>query len=376
VIGRLQISTSALRHNADTLRALVAPSKCAFVVKSNAYGHGLVETALAIENLSAAICVYAVEEAVTLREGGITAPLLILGPVPPELLTDAIYADAQIALWDVHGYLRDVVTAARDQHGRVDVHVKINTGVNRYGLEAHDAVDAVEEYLRHPELRVAGVFSHLASVEELDSSYTALQNDRFAKVLTGLAPLFAQREVAPAAHIAASAAAMLFSQTRLDLVRVGIALYGLWPSPQIRDALDGQGIALEPALSFGSSLAVARDVAAGESIGYGGSYHTARATRVGVVPLGYADGIPRALSNTGTFAIDGALCPIVGRIAMNATMLDLTDAPNARVGSPVTLIGSDGIACVTVDDWAAWSNTINYEIVARLPAGLPRTFAE
>ena len=376
MIGRLQISTSALRHNADTLRALVAPSKCAFVVKSNAYGHGLVETALAIENLSAAICVYAVEEAVTLREGGITAPLLILGPVPPELLTDAIYADAQIALWDVHGYLRDVVTAARDQHGRVDVHVKINTGVNRYGLEAHDAVDAVEEYLRHPELRVAGVFSHLASVEELDSSYTALQNDRFAKVLTGLAPLFAQREVAPAAHIAASAAAMLFSQTRLDLVRVGIALYGLWPSPQIRDALDGQGIALEPALSFGSSLAVARDVAAGESIGYGGSYHTARATRVGVVPLGYADGIPRALSNTGTFAIDGALCPIVGRIAMNATMLDLTDAPNARVGSPVTLIGSDGIACVTVDDWAAWSNTINYEIVARLPAGLPRTFAE
>jgi len=376
VIGRLEISTSALRRNADTLRALVAPSKCAFVVKSNAYGHGLIETALAIENLSAAICVYAVEEAVALREGGISVPLLILGPVPPELLTDAIYANAQVALWDVHGYLRDVVTAARDQHGRVDVHVKINTGVNRYGLEAHDAVDAIEEYLRHPELRVAGVFSHLASAEERDSAYTTLQNDRFAKVLASVAPLFAQREIAPTAHIAASAAAMLFPQTRLDLVRVGIALYGLWPSPQIREALDGQGIALEPALSFVSSLAATRDVVAGETIGYGGSYRAAQPTRIGVVPLGYADGIPRALSNTGAFAIDGALCPIVGRVAMNATMLDLTRAPNARVGSPVTLIGSDGDACVGADDWARWANTINYEIVARLPAALPRAFIE
>jgi alanine racemase len=373
VIGRLHVSTSALRRNAETLRALVAPAKCAFVVKSNAYGHGLVETALAIEPLAAALCVYAVEEAVALREGGVTAPILILGPVPPDALADAMLARAQIALWDVHGYLRDVLTTASVHHRPIDAHVKLNTGVNRFGLDPRDAVDAIEEYLKHPELNIAGVFSHLASVEELDSPYTELQIQRFLKALTGMQPLFAQRNLQPTTHIAASAAAMLFPQTRMDLVRVGIALYGLWPSPQIRDALDGQDVALEPALSFVSSLATVREVARGEPIGYGCTYHAANAMRVGVVPLGYADGIPRALSNAGAFAVDGALCPIVGRVCMNVTLIDLSEARGAHTGSPVTLIGHDGQAVVSADDWAGWAGTINYEIVARLPAEMPRS---
>jgi alanine racemase len=256
------------------------------------------------------------------------------------------------------------------------VHLKLNPGVNRFGLEAHDASDALEAYVVHPELHIAGIFSHLASVEELDSPHTTLQMQRFNNAIVSMQPLLAQHNLKPVAHIAASAAAMLLPQTRLDLVRAGIALYGLWPSPQVRDALASQGVALEPALSFVSSLVAVRDVAQGESIGYGCTFHAPSAMRIGVVPLGYADGIPRALSNAGAFLVGGTSCPIVGRVCMNVTLIDITAVPAAHAGAPVTLIGRDGEATVTADDWALWADTINYEIVARLPSELSRTHDE
>lgn len=384
MIGEIRISREALRRNAETLRTLVQPVRAAFVVKSNAYGHGLIETALAIEPYASRLCVYALEEAIELRDGGVTAPIVILGPIPPQSLSDALAAKAEIALWDVGSYVKAIVSAARERHTRFPVHVKINTGVNRFGLEAHDAADAVEEYLRHPEIEIAGVFSHLAAAEELDSPFTNEQLDRFNRAYAQMQPQFEQRKSNPIRHIAASAAAMLWPQTRLDMVRFGIALYGLWPSPQTREAMHGPSagngnstgdeVYLEPALSYVSLLAAVRDVPAGASVGYGCTYNAPQAMRIGAVPLGYADGIPRLLSNTGTFTVDGALCPIIGRVCMNVTLLDLTAAPNARAGSPVTLIGNDGNVSVTVDDWATWAQTINYEIVTRLPSELTRVY--
>jgi alanine racemase len=372
VIGSLRISTDALRANARALRELVAPARAAFVVKSNAYGHGLVETALAIEGLAARLCVFGIEEALALRDGGITAPVLVLGPVPEEALDEAIAGRIEIALWDVRGYAMAVQSAARKRGTRVPVHVKVDTGVRRFGLRVEDAPDAIEEYLRRPELEIAGIFSHLAAAEELDSPFTTMQSERFESVLAQVRPLFAQYDAQPIAHIAASAAGMLWPHTRLDMVRFGIALYGLWPSPLTREAMEGRGLTLEPALSFHSTLVADRSVLAGEPIGYGCSHHAPRDMRVGVVPLGYADGIPRALSNTGAFVVAGARSPIVGRVCMNATLLDITNQPQARSGAPVTLIGRDGDAEVTADDWATWAETINYEIVARLPGELPR----
>jgi alanine racemase len=158
--------------------------------------------------------------------------------------------------------------------------------------------------------------------------------------------------------------------------RFGIALYGLMPSPQTREALRSSPIELQPALVYRSQIVVVRTVAAGASVGYGGSFHAPHDMRIGVVPAGYADGIPRALSNRGAFIVDGTLCPIVGRVAMNMTEIDLTRAPKARVGSNVILIGRDGDAVVSADDWATWAETINYEIVTRLPAELPRRYIE
>ncbi len=371
-IGGLRLSTDALRANALALKDLVAPTRAAFVVKSNAYGHGLVETALAIESLAARLCVFGLDEAIELRDGGVTAPILVLGPIPVEALDAAIAARVEIALWDVRGYAMAVASAARKRGKRIPVHVKIDTGVRRFGLRVEDAPDAIEEYLKHPEIEVAGIFSHLAAAEELDSPFTTVQLERFEKVLAQVRPLLAHHRVEPIAHIAASASGMLWPQTRLDMVRFGIALYGLWPSALTREAMEGRGLTLRPALSYRSTLVAERDVRAGEPIGYGCSHHATRDMRVGIVPLGYADGIPRALSDRGAFVIAGRRAAIVGRVCMNVTLVDITDISQAHPSSAVTLLGRDGDAEVTADDWAAWAETINYEIVARLPRELPR----
>ena len=377
MIGSLRISLGALRANATTLRTLLgARTEAAFVVKSNAYGHGLSETALAIEPLAARLCVFSPEEALELRGDGITKPILVLGPVEPSLLDDVLAANVELALWDTGEFVRTLATAARARHIRANVHVKVNTGLNRLGLEPHDVADAVQDYVRVSDLNVAGIFSHLAAAEEIDSPYTMHQLDRFNDACASTQTILGAAGIQPVRHIAASAAAMMWPQTRLDMARVGIALYGLWPSEQTRLAMNGNAVDLVPALSYVSQLVLTRDVAAGAAVGYGCAFHAPRAMRIGVVPLGYADGIPRALSQKGAFLVDGARCPIVGRVAMNMTLLDLTHAPNARAESVVTLIGRDGDASVTADDWAAWSDTINYEIVTRLPASLERIYTD
>jgi alanine racemase len=375
VIGSIAVSLGALRHNAGILRDLVGRGHAAFVVKSNAYGHGLVETALAIEPFAARICVFAVEEALALRDGGITAPILVLGPIPPASLVEALAADVELALWDTKAFVQALASAAVQRETRARVHIKLNTDLNRLGLEPHELCDAIEDYLHLPQIAITGIFSHLASAEELDSPYTMHQLQAFERSLGQSQALLAKHELAPIRHIAASAAAMLWPQTRLDMSRFGIALYGLWPSPQTKAALETP-LDLQPALAYYSELVALRSVPAGASIGYGGSFHAPRDMRIGVVAAGYGDGIPRALSNRGAFALNGALCPIVGRVAMNMTQIDLTNAPDAQVGSKVTLIGRDGDAGVGADDWAGWCETINYEIVARLPAEIPRNYLD
>ena len=376
MIGTLRVSLGALRQNVELLRTLVGPTHAAFVVKGNAYGHGAVDVALAIEGLAAKLCVYSLDEALELRDGGITAPILVMGPIPPMDLDAAMHAKIEVALWDTKGYVHDVAAAAKRSHRRVPAHVKVNTGLNRLGLAPQELGDALEDYVKLPDIEIAGVFSHLAAAEELDSPFTMQQLERFNRAYTAAEPILAGRGALPIRHIAASAAAMLWPQTRLDMSRFGIALYGLWPSAQTREAMNGGKLSLRPALSYVTKLVAVQSIAAGEPVGYGTTYHTPRATRIGVIPLGYADGIPRSLSNKGAVLIEGVRCAIVGRVAMNMAYVDLTHAPKAHVGSTVTLIGRDGDAEIAADDWASWSDTINYEIVTRLPSTLAREFTE
>jgi alanine racemase len=369
MIGGLHISTGALRRNARALRDLAAPARAAFVVKSNAYGHGLVATARAIEEYADTLGVYSIEEGRALREAGIAVPVLVLGPVPVELLDDALAHDLQITLWDAGTYLETVASAARRYGKTFRVHVKVDTGVRRLGLDPPQAANAIRRIAHTPGVELVGIFSHLASAEELDSAFTFAQVETLNAAIDN-----AKLDTKPVRHIAASAAAMLWPQTRLDMVRFGIALYGLWPSKQTRAAIP-QELQLEPALSFESRIAAVRKIETGSAVGYGGTFCAPRPMRVGVVPLGYADGIPRALSNSGAFAVAGKRCPVAGRVCMNMTILDL-GSTNARPGDRVVLIGNDGNASVSADDWADWAGTINYEIVARLPAGLTRTYED
>jgi len=374
MIGRIRVFLDAIAHNARALRDLVAPANAAFVVKSNAYGHGIAQIAKTVEPFAQRLCVYSIEEAAALRDAGITRPIFVMGPVQSVDLEEAIGRKAEIALWDTRSWLRAVAQAARKRNTRMPVHVKINTGTTRLGLEPRDAPDAIEDYARLPEIEIAGIFSHLAAAEELDSPFTLGQLETFNRAVQAVDHALQSKGVRPIRHIAASAAAMLWPQTRLDMVRIGIALYGLWPSPQTRVAMNGAKFDLQPALSMHSTLAAVRDVEAGTPIGYGGSYHAPKRTRIGVVPLGYADGIPRLLSNRGAFLVGGARCPIVGRVCMNMTMIDLAQAPGAKPGDEVVLLGRQGEALVSADDWGEWAETINYEIVTRLPAELPRVY--
>jgi alanine racemase len=372
-LAQVEVDLAALRRNVERLRKVAAPARFAAVVKSNAYGHGLRRVAQALEGDVDLLCVYRVEEGYEVREAGVRTPVLVLGPVPPRELPATHAANLAITLWDSGSYLADAARTAREAGTPLRVHAKIDTGATRLGMSPERAAIAISEMLGHPAFELEGAFTHLAAVEELESSYTLEQLERFDRALQPVAAALKVRGALR--HAAASAAAMLFPRARLDLVRVGISTYGLWPSPETRDALQ-EPIVLEPALSWRSTLVTLRDVPAGTSVGYGCTFRTERPSRIGVLPIGYAEGIPRAVSNRGAVLVAGARAPIVGRVCMNMTMVDVTDIPQARPGSVVTLIGSDGAESLGAEDWGRWAETIDYEIVARLPAELPRIYRD
>jgi len=375
VYAGLEIDLGAIRRNAATLAQLVAPAKLMAVVKANAYGHGIAAVARALRGVAGRFGVYAVEEAVELRSAGIREPLLVMGPVAPGDLATAYRLGAAISLWDRGMYPNEVAAVAGREGAPFPIHVKLNTGVARLGLDPADAPDAIREYLSTPELQLEGIFSHLAAAEELDSMFTEQQLATFDGVLDAVQYDIADLEPGPLRHVAASAAAMLWPQTRLDMVRVGIALYGLWPSLETRNFMNGRGIDLIPALRWTTQIVAVREVAAGTTVGYGRTFTAPGPMTIGILPIGYAEGIPRAASNRGRVLVNGIRCPVVGRICMNMALVDVSTVRDPYPGMKVTLIGSDGPEAIGADDWAEWSGTISYEIVARLPANIPRTFA-
>jgi alanine racemase len=369
--AEITVDFSALRDNVARLAALCAPARYAAVVKGNAYGHGLVPVARALADRADAFCVYRADEAVALRDAGITNPILVLGPLEPEELAAAHDARAAVALWSTGGFLRDAVRLGARSERPVAVHAKIDSGLARLGLAAEAAPAALAAYLDEPHLALDGVFTHLAAAEELASAYTLAQLERFNDALEPVALRLAAAGVVR--HAAASAAAMLFPKLRLDLIRAGIATYGIWPSAQTRAAAH-HALDLAPALSWTTDLVVVREVEANVPVGYGCTFVTARPSRIGIIPIGYAEGVPRALSSAGFALACGRRVPIVGRVCMNMAFVDVTDVPDAACGTRVTLIGRDGGARIDANELAEAAGTIGYELVARLPADIPRRY--
>ncbi len=367
MIAELRVDLGAIVRNVLALAELVAPAAIVPVIKANAYGHGLIDVARALDGRVPRLAVYELDEALALRDANISSPIHVLGPIAAGRLADAHAAGVAITLWDNGAYARDAAAVARRSGAPLRVHAKIDTGVMRLGMPAATAPRTLQMYARAPELQLEGVFSHLAAAEELDSTFTHEQLARFAG---------ATRDVAPAVerHIAATAAAMLWPETRLTSVRAGIGIFGLWPSPETETVMRERGFALEPALAWRTQIVIVHDVPAHTPVGYGCAFHTKRPSRIGVIPIGYAEGLPRSAGDRGAVLVDGVRCRIVGRVCMNMTFIDCTGAPNAHAGSTVTLIGADGDARVGAHDLAAAVGTISYEIVARLPAAMPRVF--
>jgi len=367
VLAELVVDLNAIRANVTALRNLVAPARVAGVIKANAYGHGLVTVGRAIEAAVDRLGVYELAEAVALRDAGVTARIHVLGPIPPGDLDTAHAASVEVTLWDHGTYAAQLASVARRRRSPIAVHVKINTGVTRLGLSVAAAPAALQRYAAQPEYALAGVFSHLAAAEELDSTFTRDQLAAFETATAGFDPAVER-------HIAASAAAMLWPQTRLGAIRAGIAIYGIWPSRPTEAIMRERGLALMPALTWQTQIVVIHDVPAETSIGYGCTYRTTRASRIAVLPIGYAEGLPRAASNRGFVLVAGRRVPIVGRVCMNMTFVDVTDVPQATPGSSATLIGSDGDERIDAEEAASWAGTIAYELVTRIPAHVPRRY--
>lgn len=369
MIAEVAVDLGAIARNARALAAHAAPARLCAVIKANAYGHGLVPVARALAPHVARFGVYALEEAVALRDAGITTPIHIFGPVPPGDLEIAHAANAQLTLWDRGLYARQVASVARRRRAPFAVQAKIDTGILRLGLPFANAADALAQYAATPEFTLAGAFSHLAAAEELDATFT---NEQLARFTDATAALNGSVE----RHVAATAAALLWPQTRLDLVRCGIGLYGIWPSDETKLLMGFNGLKLEPALAWRTRIVALHDAPPGATVGYGRTWEALRPSRIATLPIGYAEGLPRAAGNAAQALVGGRRVPLVGRVCMNMAFLDVTDVPGVAAGDTVTLVGADGDERITAEDFAEACGTIGYELVARLPAHVPRSYAE
>ncbi len=367
----IEISQTALEHNFRTLASLAPASVLvAPVVKANAYGHGarLVAEVLAASG-AAVLCVHDVAEAVAVADLG--CRVLVLGPIWPweaETIAkrglEVVVAQTEPLAW----LSAEAVRVGRD----IGVHVKIETGTHRQGAAPAAATTLAAALQATPGLRWAGVSTHLADVEdETEHSFARVQLDRFHAAMPSVPPSVLR-------HVAASAGHLVLPGARYDLVRVGIATYGLWPSAATRIATDlvhGPGaVVLQPAMAWRARLASVESAAAGEWVGYGRSIRLSRPTRVGLLPVGYYDGYDRGLSNVADVLVHGRRCRVLGRVCMNLTMVDVTDVAKAAAGDVVTLIGRDPDtgANLPVEELSERLGTIPYEVVSRIHERLPR----
>ena len=364
----VEIDLSAIGNNTRQVQALVGPQVHILAsLKADAYGHGALKVARTVlHNGASMLGVATVSEATPLREAGISAPILVFGYVPLWQMREAVRLGLTITLYSIES-ARALSRSAQALQKTVNVHVKVDSGMGRLGIRA-EQIDDILALLREihslPGLQLEGMFTHFAMADNADLTHAHMQLSRFQQVLQAVE---AEQLRPPIIHAANSAAMLNLPEARFDMVRPGIALYGLDPSP---DARLPEGF--RPALSFKTTVAQVKDIPAGEGISYGCTYVTEQPTRVAVLPVGYADGFRRGPTNWGTVLIHGQEAPILGRVCMDQCMVDVTTIPQTRMGDEVVLIGQQGQAMLTAEQVAQRLGTINYEVVSEILARVPR----
>lgn len=368
----IEIDTRAVACNLRKFKGLLSGhTRLLAVVKGEAYGHQMIEVArTALRAGCEWLGVFHLGEVAELRRAGIDAPILVLGYIPQEDLEEAVELQARITVSSA-----ETVAALRKLGRPAYLHLKLETGTNRLGLQGEALLKVLSEIRRNGTLVLEGAHTHYANIEDTtEHGYAQGQLTRFSQML---AEIRSQGFEVPVPHTACTAAAILFPQTYFELVRVGIGMYGLWPSKETYVSALQKGkdpLKLEPAMTWKTVVAQAKEVPAGAYIGYGCTYRTTRTTVIAVLPVGYANGYDRMLSNRGHVLIRGTRAPIRGRVCMNLTMVDVTDIPGVALEEEVVLLGRQGEERITAEQMASWAQTINYEIVTRADPHAPRKF--
>ena len=363
-----EVSLGAIAANVRTLREVAGPAALCAVVKADGYGHGAAPVARAALDAGAAwLAVAQVPEATELRDAAIDAPILLLSEPRPAELDEALAARARITVYTAE--MIDRLAKAVEAAGSppLPVHLKVDTGMRRVGAEPAQALDLARAIEAHPSLALEAVWTHCAVADEVDNPFTAVQLERYDAVLAELA---AAGISVPLRHAANSAAALAHPDSRYDLVRCGIALYGIPPAP----ALDG-AVPLVPAVRLATEVSFVKPVAAGEGVSYGHLGRPAADTRVATLPIGYADGVFRALGPLRQeVLIRGRRHPMLGVVTMDQVMIDLGADSDVAAGDEAVLLGTQGGEEIRPDEWAARLGTVGYEIVCAIGARVERRY--
>jgi alanine racemase len=361
----LGVDLVGLADNLKAIRRSLAPAtRLMAVVKADAYGHGAQAIAEAALQAGATFLgVATVEEGQKLRRSGLEAPVLVLGLIPDQAIAPAVESGLQLTVSSGR-QIQMVERIALGLGKTVEVHLKVNTGMTRVGCELHEAPALMHYLLASQILHVVGISSHLATAEGTLPADAQTQIAKFKKLNQrfGLPPGQVLR------HIANSAGAIYLPDSHFDMVRVGLAMYGHSPRGPVPSPIE-----LTPILSLRARIAQVKEVHAGASVGYGGTWTAKRTTRLALIPVGYADGLPRSLSNRGQVLVRGTPCPIVGRVSMDQTVIDVGATP-VEPGEEVLLLGGYGDQAVSVERWAELDGTISYEILCGLGQRLPKMY--
>ena len=374
ILSWIEIDRKAVLRNVANLSRLAGPKVAmAAAVKANGYGHGLAQMVAILQDTSVPyLALHNTAEADMARCSGWDRKIMLVGGIAPEDIDAVFRLDIEPTVFEL-SFLKALGKFCRRSNLPARVHLKLETGTHRQGLLEKELVPAAKVLKDYPEITVAGASTHFANIEDTtDHSYARGQLAEFKRLVASLR----KAGIIPRMrHTACSAALLLFADTYFDLVRPGISLYGYWPSKETYISYrlsGGRNSILRPALSFRCRITQIKTVAPDSFVGYGCTYRTSAKARIAILPVGYAEGIDRRVSNLGYVLIKGKRAPIRGRVCMNLIMVDVTDIPGVKLYDTVTIIGQDGSERITADTHAGWCQTINYEILARLSPLLPR----
>ncbi len=364
----IEIDLNKLAHNIRQIKSILSPNtELMAVVKADAYGHGAVKVAqTALQNGATWLAVATITEGIELRQAGITVPILILGAInATEEIEAVIYWQLEPTIGNCQQALNYSNVLAT--HKTVlPVHLKLDTGMSRLGTNWENGLDFVKFVQKLPQLQISSVYSHLATADDPNTTFMKVQNQRFQGVIRELK----QHKIEPSLlHIANSAATLFHRDYHYDLVRVGLAIYGLYPSSHLN-----QTIALKPVLQVKAKITQVKTVKAGTGVSYGHKFIAQQDTKIAIVGIGYADGVPRNLSNRLQVIIRDKLVSQIGAITMDQIIIDVNQIPNIQPGDIVTLIGNNDSQSISADDWAKTLNTISWEILCGFKHRLPRIY--